>query len=306
MKSGNPSEMPMAVRARRTRLTLSVLTVLVFLLGAAGSPPADPDELVRRANERLRANDADAVDAADKLYAEAEERATDPGLVAFDRAGVLFERKRYRDAERHYDRVLGDAACPPDRAARAWYNRGTCLLNRGGTIEVYRAAIACFENALDNPAADPDVKDRAPHNLELAKLLWLEEAKKAKPDQPPSPNTRVPEELENKSPRSDPEQNGGPDQTAGPDPADAGATPRPGTQPQPATQPNGTDPKPSDQNTAGKNAVLQVIEDIDQVQQLNEEDARAYLKETAERRKRERRSLLDTLYGPERPGFRDW
>jgi tetratricopeptide (TPR) repeat protein len=289
---------------RFARFTFVLLPSAALLLLAAAPPKEEaPDELVRRANEALRAGDTET---ADKLYTTAEERATDPGLVAFNRAGVLFERKQYRDAERHYDRVLDDAACPPERAARAWYNRGTCLLNRGGAIEVYRAAIACFENALDNPAADQEVRDRAPHNLELAKLLWLEEARKAKPDQPPSPNNKIPEE-ENKLPRPEPDRKNGPDQNNGADSADGGTTPRPGTQPQPVPQPNGgTQPKPADRNVAGPNANLQVIEDKDDVQQLNPEDARAYLQETAKRRKRELHALLETLYGPERPGIRDW
>jgi tetratricopeptide (TPR) repeat protein len=281
-----------------------VLPVAAALSLAAAPLPTDaPDDLVRRANDRLRVGDAEA---ADTLYAAAEERTTDPGLVAFNRAGVLFEAKKYRDAERHYDRVLDDAACPPERAARAWYNRGTCLLNRGGTLEVYRAAVACFENALDSPAADPEVRDRAPHNLELAKLLWLEEARKAKPDRPPSPNNKIPEE-ENRLPRSEPDPGeGGPDPNGGLDPAEGG-TPRPGTQPQPAPQPGGTAaPKPAEQNVAGPNTSLPAVEDKDEVQQYNPEDARAYLQETAKRRKRELRALLETLYGTARPGVRDW
>jgi tetratricopeptide (TPR) repeat protein len=296
----------MTAKARVTRLVFILFPFSLFLfcaLAAAPLPTDTPDDLIRRANEALRAGDAEG---ADQLYGAAEERTTDPGLVAFNRAGVLFEQKKYRDAERHYDRVLEDAACPPARSARAWYNRGTCLLNRGGTLEVYRAAIACFENALDNPAADPEVRDRAPHNLELAKLLWLEEARKAKPDQPPSPNNKIPEE-ENKLPRPEPDRKAGADQGTGTDPAEGGSTPRPGTQPQPVPQPNaGTAPKSADQNVAGPNANLQVIEDRDDVQQLSPEDARAYLEETRKRRKRELNALLETLYGPDRPGVRDW
>jgi tetratricopeptide (TPR) repeat protein len=291
---------------RFARLALFVSPGAALLLLAA-APPTDrmPDELIRKANEALRAGDAAGVLTADELYAAAEERATDPGLVAFNRAGVLFEQKKYRDAERHYDRVLDDAACPPGRAARAWYNRGTCLLNRGGSIEVYRAAIACFENALDNPAADQEVRDRAPHNLELAKLLWIEEARKAEPNQPPSPNTRVPEEEDNRPPRQEPDRRPGQDPGAGTDPAEGGTMPRPGAQQQPVPQPNGgTTPKPTDQNVAGP--TVQVIEDKDEVQQLNPEDARTYLQETAKRRQRERHALLETLYGPDRPGVRDW
>jgi tetratricopeptide (TPR) repeat protein len=290
-----------------TTRAVPLLASCVALLMSAAAPPRDetPDDLIRRANDALRAGYADAADA---LYAAAEERATDPGLVAFDRAGVLFERKQYRDAERHYDRALADAACPPERAAKAWYNRGTCLFNRGGTLAVYRAAVACFENALDNPAADQEVKDRAPHNLELAKLRWLEEARKAKPDQPASPNNKIPPEEQNRLPQPEPDnKGGGTDPNSGTDPAEGGTAPKAGTQPNPVPEAIGTaTPKPADRNVAGKNANLPVIEDKDEVQRLSPEDTRTYLQETAKRRKRELHALLETLYGPERPGVRDW
>jgi hypothetical protein len=90
------------------------------------------------------------------------------------------------------------------------------------------------------------------------------------------------------------------------EPADAGATPQAGSHQQTASQPDkGTTQKPADQKVAGPRT-LQMIEDKDEVQQLSPEDARTYLQETAKRRKRELRALLDTLYGPTLPGVRDW
>jgi tetratricopeptide (TPR) repeat protein len=276
-----------------------ILLPLVLLLAAADPPVTPPDDLVRRANDLLRAGDATE---ADKLYAVAEELTADPGLVAFNRAAVLFEQKNYREAERHYDRVLEDAACPPDRAARAWYNRGTCLLNRGGSIDAYRAAVACFENALDSPAADPEVKDRAPHNLELAKLRWNEERKKnAKPEQQ-SPNDKPPQEQDQ---QSRPDQNkvgdgSEPDQNDGKAPA-----PKTGQQPRPTPQKGDTRPAPGDQNVAANNPNLQAPEDKDEPQKMSPEDAREYMREAAKRRKRELHALLETLYGPDRAGAKD-
>lgn len=282
---------------------LAILPLSLACLLAAGPPQAEaPDELVRRANEALRAGDADT---ADKLYTAAEERATDPGLVAFNRAAVLFERGDYREAERHYDRVLDDAACPPDRAARAWYNRGTCLLHRGGTIEVYRAAIACFENALDSPAADQEVRDRAPHNLELAKLHWNKKRLEASKPEDVSPNEKPPPE-EDRQPR--PEQSktdGGLDPNLVDDPGAPGA-PKTGQQPQPVPQKGDAKSGPTEQgNVAANNPNLQAPEDRDEVQRLSPEEARAYMKEAAKRRKRELQSLLETLYGADRAGAQD-
>ncbi len=108
------------------RLALFAFPIVCCITLVAAAPPHSdtPEELIRRANDAFRSGDTDA---ADKLYAAAEERTADPGLVAFNRAAVLFERGAFREAEKHYDRVLDDAACPAERAAKAWYNRGTCL-----------------------------------------------------------------------------------------------------------------------------------------------------------------------------------
>jgi tetratricopeptide (TPR) repeat protein len=286
----------------RRAVCLIPLTCALFGLAAAAPAGADaPDDLVRRANELLRAGDPEA---ADKLYAAAEEHTTDPGLVAFNRASVLFEQKNYREAERHYDRVLSDVSCPAVRAARAWYNRGTCLLHRGGTIDVYRAAIACFENALDIPSADQEVRDRAPHNLELAKLLWNEKRKEAAKPEEQSPNNNPPVE-DKKQPRPESENTGAEAGNTGAEAGNTGTQKR-GLQPQPVPQPKG-DAKsaPTEQNVPANNPSLQVPADTDDVQKLTPDEARAYLAETAKRRKRELRSLLESLYGPDRAGAQD-
>lgn len=293
----------MANTARFARLAYLLFPFSLCTALLAAAPPAadSPEELVRRANERFRAGDTEAADA---LYIAAEERTGDPGLVAFNRAAILFERGLFREAEKHYDRVLDDAACPPERAAKAWYNRGTCLLRRGGSMTIYRSAIACFENTLDSPAADEPLKADARHNLELAKLLWIEAAKKEKKNEPPSPNDNIPPE-ENRQPKQDPDTQSGSGQDMNPgNDTNSGTTPKTGPQ---QMQPNGgTKPTPTNQTTPGNNANLQPLEDKDQVQQLSPDEARAYLKETAKRRKRELRSLLDTLYGPDRVDVRDW
>ena len=278
----------------------------IAVLSAAAPPQGDtPDDLVRRANELFRTGDPDAVEAADKLYAAAEERTADPGLVAFNRAAVLFERGQLPQAERQYDRVLGDADCPPARAARAWYNRGTCLLRRGGSMSVYRAAVACFENTIESPGADEPLKADARHNLELAKLLWNEERKKSAKPEEESPNKRVPPE-EDRQPRPEQDRPGGLEPNSGDENPNGGTTQK-GTQQQPVPQPNnGNKPTPIDQPTAGANSNIPAPKDEDEVQKLSPEDARAYMKEAAKRRKRELHSMLETLYGPDRPGVRDW
>ena len=293
--------------ARLAFFLLSIAGCAGLLAAAPPQQTESPDELIRRANAALRAGDPDSVVLAQKLYDDAEERATDPGLVAFNRAAVLFELRDFSKAVRDYDRVLEDVSCPPERAARAWYNRGTCLLNLGGTIEVYRSAIACFENALEHPAADQEVKDRAPHNLELAKLHWNEKRKQLAKPEDESPNKKPPPE-EDKQPRPDPDKGKGAlEQNPGGELGDPG-TQKTGQQPQAVPQPKtGEGPKAAqaEQNVAANNPNLQAPEDKDEVQKLSPEEAREYMKETAKRRKRELHALLETLYGSDRPDPKD-
>jgi hypothetical protein len=279
-------------------LTPLVVLGLAVLVGAA---PADesPDDLIRAANAAYLRGDAET---ADRLYAAAEERTADPGLVAFNRAAVLFQRGEFGPAEQHYARVLEDKACPPDRAARAWFNRGTCLLRLGGNAKVYRLAITCFERCLDLNPADEPLKADARHNLELAKLLWVEANKKApKPEKPNDP-----------PPEPDPppavESSGGMDDQKGSEPdqqnvgmAGAKPVPQPATGPMPKSNPAATDvPAP------GNNPNVPVLKDNKDTQPRSPEETRALLKETEARLQRKRELMNDVLRGPDRPGVRDW
>jgi len=286
--------------ARHLRPALFLPPLGLFLLAAAPRAEEPPDDLIRRANAAYLRGDADE---ADQLYAAAEERTADPGLVAFNRAAVLFQQGEFYKAEVHYARVLDDAACPPERAARAWYNRGTCLLRRGGAAAVYRSAIACLERCLDSPAADDPLKADARHNLELAKVLWNEARKKD--TKPNNPN----EDLPREDPRSEPppprplgtEQQSGASETGD----GVGGMQAPKVVPQPATG-AGPQPNAAQTPTQGPAPHLQPLPDTAEVQPLSPEDTREYLRRAAERLKRERQIMRQTLYGPDRPGFRDW
>jgi tetratricopeptide (TPR) repeat protein len=287
--------------ARRIPLSLLPLTCLILLTAAAPLPTGSPDDLIRQANTAFARGD---VEAAEKLYAAAEERTADPGLVAFNKAAVLFGKGEFRDAEVHYARVLEDKACPPDRAAKAWFNRGTCLLRRGGSIAVYRTSVACFERCLDTNPADTTLTADARHNLELAKLLWAEANRKAARPENPNDNPPPEEDRDNRLPPPGglDQQPGTPELGPGPDGSN-GFQPTP--QPTPVPNARGT-PNKADRQTAGNNANLDVLKDQDQVQPLSPEDTREYLRRTAERLQRERRGMLRALYGPDRAGVRDW
>ena len=283
---------------RTARLTLFSVSMLALLAAAPLSAEA-PDELIRRANAAFLRGDSDA---ADELYAAAEERTGDPGLVAFNKATVLFQKGEFYAAEVLYARTLDDKACVPERAARAWFNRGTCLLRRGGSAAAFRSACACFERCLDSNVTDEPLKADARHNLELAKLLWAEANKKAA--KPESPNLPTREE-EQPEPSTVPQSGTEPGTTN-----DNGTDANPGkkeTRPAPATTmvpKNG--PTGSMNPMAGDVANPQPLLDDSTPQKLSEEDTREYLRRTEERLRDERRRMLRILYGPDRPGVRDW
>ena len=283
------------------RLPLFLVPCSLFLLSAAAPPATEsPDDLIRRANAAFLRGDAEA---ADSLYAAAAERTGDPGLVAFNQAAVLFQKGEFYPAEVQYARVLDDKACPPDRAARAWFNRGTCLLRRGGGTGVYRSAVACFEHCLDSPAADETLRADARHNLELAKRLWIEANKKAA--RPENPNSPPPEEQ----PEVQPPPGGGDQDPTNPADTEAGPGAKnlaQAARPVPGAVPPGGSPREANTPTAGNNRQLQPLEDADQAQPLSPEDTREYLRRTDERLRDERRKMLRLLSGPDRPGVRDW
>jgi len=269
-----------------------LLAVICLLLLAADVP----DDLIRRANAAFLAGD---VVAADALYAAAEERSGDPGLVAFNRATILFRRGEFRDAELHYTRTLEDRACPPDRAARAWFNRGTCLVRRGGEAGVYRSAVACFERCLDAPAGDAALKADARHNLELAKLLWADVNRKAA--KPETPNAPAPEEKPDPPPKkggSEPDAKAPDNDTKKTDPKKSQPTPQPQQIPK-------AGPTDGNAQVPGSNN-LPVLPDADPVQPLSPADTRAYLKLAEERLRRERQGLRRTLAGKDPTDVWDW
>jgi tetratricopeptide (TPR) repeat protein len=282
------------------RLRFALIPFVLLLAAAVPMPDESPDDLIRRANSAFLRGD---VDAADSLYTAAEGRTGDPGLVAFNKAAVLFQKDEFYAAELHYARSLDDKACPPDRAARAWFNRGTCLVRRGGSAGVFRSAIACFERCLDSSAADEPLKADARYNLELAKLLWAEANKKAA--KPETPNFPTHEDEKPDSPAS---------QEMGTEP---GSSTEQGNDANPGTKDNRSVPAPmpgsvQKNGQTGSTAMPadvpnpQMLLDESTPQKLSEEETRAYLRRTEERLREERRRMLRVLYGPDRPGFRDW
>jgi hypothetical protein len=273
---------------------LAFALTAVFAVGAA--LPAD--DLIRQANAAFLAGD---IDQSEALYAAAEERTGDPGLVSFNKAAVLFQKGEYREADIHYARTLDDAACPADRAARSWFNRGVCLVHRGGSAAVLRTAIACFERCLDAGKLDSLLQADARYNLELAKLLWAEANRKAV--RPESPNAPSPEEepppppLPNalESPNPDPNS---PTATGKPDPRTASVPA--------AGQSSENKPDRLNAPVAGESTNPPLLPDDASPQSLTPNETREFLRQAEARLRDERLKMLKVRYGPDRPGVRDW
>ena len=99
----------------------------LFTLGWSATPT--PDDFVRQGNAAFERQDYQA---AVDLYARAEERTTDPGLVAFNKATACYRVGRFAEAAAGYRRCLEDEQAPPERRARAFYDLGNALVKQSG------------------------------------------------------------------------------------------------------------------------------------------------------------------------------
>ncbi len=139
------------------------------LLGAWTS--SDWEDLVRQGNAAFAREEFSL---AVELYTQAEDMIPDPGLVAFNKAAALYHLGRYREAELHYRRCLEDAEGL--RFAQVLYSLGNSLVQQAQDTDARRLqeAIGCYEQCLIPEPADPELAANARHNLELARLLWLQ------------------------------------------------------------------------------------------------------------------------------------
>lgn len=278
------------------RPQLVALAVVGFALVAAGEPVPVGDHM-RAADEAFARGDWET---AETLYAQAEERSPDPGLVSFNKGTALYRRGDFRRAELCFRRTLGDAAIPAERRGRALYNLGNCLVRQAGDSDVrtLQAAIECFEMAL-REAPDEGVRTDAGHNLEVAKLLWAKARAKRPPgEQDPDWEDR----RDQRRPPPDPKApDPGPENTGeGPKNIEAGAKLDVGK-----GKDAGMVQKEVEKAAPGAGN-LPVLKDDDEVESLSPEDARAVLQKAAERLQRERRKLREEAAQGDRPRLKDW
>jgi Ca-activated chloride channel family protein len=282
----------------RPRRSFGLAHVLVLMVAAslllAAAPGPDPESLIRQGNEAFRAGDWSASLLA---YAAAEETATDPGLVAFNKAAALYQLHRYRDAELNYRRSGEDA--DGRRRQRMLYGLANCLLLQAHDNDVsrLREAIQCYESCLEGPTPAEDLRGDATHNLELARIL-LARAKARKPGKQDSPEQ---ESNDSKPPDGEAKKAHEDEELARGDGAGSEATAQ-----APMNLEGARESHPDRKAQAPGKGNLAPIPDEDTLTPLTPEDALDHLKEATSRIKRERTSFRATSIPATLPHVLDW
>lgn len=259
------------------------------LVAAAGIDPALDD--IRRGNVALElGHSAEAL----SHYANAVERTTDPGLVAFNQGVALYQLGRYREAELQFRRCLSDAYGP--RRTRALYNLGTCLihLSDGKQAEPLRAAVQSLELALASFEAEESLRLDLNFNLNLARTL-LAGAKPAADSQRPAEDTEPP----GPSHAKDKPKTGTPGDTG---PVGPGS---PSGEPVRAPGAKG-EARPTDRPGPPGKGNLPPLPDQEQLMPMDPNDLPAYLDRAAERIAAARRDQLRRSIPAGPMTFPDW
>jgi Ca-activated chloride channel family protein len=287
-----------ATRLAWLRIPVRRSTLLLVALLPVSAAPV-PADWLRRGNDALTRGDYDTALAS---YAQAAERTTDPGQVAFNEGVALFGLGRYHNAEQSFRRSLTDA--DGDRRIKGLYNLGCALLqeSRGRQAPPLREAVGHFEEALAAITKDDPIADDIRHNLELAKRLLAQvraTAPHAEDDEPPDfPHRRPP-----------PNPFGGLDEH---DPFRMGREPM-GGQPSSDGQPRPTGSaadkagaQSTDKSPPPGKGNLPPLPDEDALTPLLPEDARAYLDQATKRIEQERRTRLQSTAPAPSTKIREW
>ncbi len=281
---------------RRLKALWLLLPAVTFIAAKPAAEP--PDELVRQANEAVgRKQYIDAL----KLYDRAEERSTDPGLVAFNEGVALYQKGDYAGAEVHFRLALQDADPADERRPFALYNLAASIVQAPGDGDPAKLAeaVRLFEECLRHDHVSDRLAADARHNLELAKMLWVQA--KAKPAPPPA---KPPDEQDDppKQPPPKPQpapQPGEGSDSASPAKGTAGRTP---AQAQPGQEPI----KAPDGDQAPGDGNLPVIPDRDELAPMSREEAEAHLRQAIDKVMREGRTHRQQRQKPPSSKVRDW
>jgi tetratricopeptide (TPR) repeat protein len=277
---------------RSQHAALWVATLALLLVGAA--PDGLTDDLVRQGNAAYARKDYAA---AVEFYERAEERVVDPGLIAFNKGAALYRLGRYREAELSFRRCLEDGEVPGPRRLHALYDLGTSLLqlDDGKDLPGLEVAVKCLR-LCRREATDSDLRERAGHNLELARLLL---ARAAADPANSSPRPKSEDEDHKGGKQEEPQQG----ETGDPTLEKGSAARKGGAQLQ--------DPTKGEQKAletkealAGKGN-LKPLADSEELDRLDPQDIAAHLERAGKRirgdQREQRRSGVRTL-----PNVKDW
>ena len=282
---------------RHPARVVALLPLVLLLLGAG--TVVDPEELVRQGNAAFAAQEyAQAL----QLYAAAETTTLNPGLVAFNQGTALYRLGRFREAQLHFQRCLDEA--DRERRPAILYNLGNAVLQQAtaaNDLALFREAVDAFARCAAQAGVDPDLQLSARHNLELAKLLWLQ-ARIARGD------AKEPEPGDTPNPMPPP-----PPKTPDLEKTDDGSSPEPGSNPklekdnrkQAPEKKDDQKPIPTDERAPGAGKVPPPV-DMKDLQTMSPEDATKNLERAAERIRQERAAYrLRAAPVPAR-GVPDW
>jgi tetratricopeptide (TPR) repeat protein len=283
----------------RRWLPAAVLLPLLLGAGSSSSPP-DVEALLRYGNEAFERG---AYAEAAALYEKASERATNPGLVAFNLATAKYQLGRagnasaLSEAEQAY-RCCLEAGNP--RRAQALFGLGNCLLVRaaGSSLDpvALRGAIDRFGECLRDPKCVAALAADARHNRQRARLLLLqapppqdgpgeEPNSEEQPDEPPD-SAQQPDDKRGNDPGADKNDKGG----------KAGAA-KSGPE-QPGGDSQGT-------QAPGQGA-LPPVSDRSEQAPLAQRDALEHLEQATRRILDEMKQYRRSRPRPAGPGVRDW
>lgn len=264
--------------------TVAVCALAMLLIAAADA--MNPEELVRRGNAAF---DRQEYEAAVKLFTEAEPLIPNPGIVAHNKAAALYRLGRFAEAQLHYERCLEEAE--PHQRAALQFDLANCLLQQAQASsngKLFRDTAAAYERCLAEPMIAEELKSSARHNLELAKLLWLQARLARAGQKEPEPGN----EPRNDPPAKTPENPEKPDDGGN---SQSGATPKPSPDKDGKTKPETKDgkqePIPTTERTAGRGNEKALPPDKQKLDPVPVETALKNLKRAAEKISDER-----TLY----------
>lgn len=161
--------------------SMAIAAVMMIFVGA--EIDSRSAQLIRSGNDAFhRAEFIEAL----RFYQQTEERITDPGLAAFNKAVAFYRLEEYREAELHFRRSVEQAK--PKRRAKSYYGLGSALLMQGKDVDAAALgqAIAAFRLCRRDAGADKGLRAKAAHNLELARLLLLKALKNNPQQSPPN------------------------------------------------------------------------------------------------------------------------